>query len=140
MSKVEIVMKKTASGLTPYGDSEWEKFDTIRTTKPVIVSVHQARNPEHTAKLWAIATRVANFDPGFEDAEDAIKWVKEQLGLCKRKVTQRRDGTVEIRIEYESIAEHAMDQITFGRFYDRALFLWAQRIGCDPEQLGREAA
>lgn len=139
MSKLEIVMKRDGGCLRPYGDAEWEKFDAIRTKRPVIVTVHQARNPEHTAKLWAIASRVANFDPEFSDAEDAVEWVKEQIpNMHTREVKVRRDGTMEVRIKTKSISEASMDQLAFSRFYDRALWLWAERIGTDPETLGKE--
>ena len=49
-----------------------------------------------------------------------------------------RDGT--LVIEYESISFAAMDQVRFANFYDRALWLWSERIGCDAETLLAETA
>lgn len=136
MSKLEIVMKRDDGCLRPYGDAEWEKFDKVRTTKPVIVTVHHARNPEHTAKLWAIATKVANFDPEFQDARDAVEWAKEQIpSMHTREVKVRKDGTMEVRIRTNSIAEASMDQIEFNDVFDKMERAWAERIGCDPEEL-----
>jgi hypothetical protein len=48
-----------------------------------------------------------------------------------------RDGRLAIKTRSISWAE--MDQIKFGRFYDRVLWLWANKIGCDPETLLAES-
>jgi hypothetical protein len=132
MSKIEISMIRDGGCLRPHGDAEWDAFDAIRTSKPVIVTVHQARNPEHHEKLWALATKIADFDVDFLDAEDAIEWAKMHIPNM-RTITIMRDGRVGVRTK--SISYASMDQIAFGRFYDRALYLWAEKIGCDPETL-----
>ncbi len=133
-------MQRDGGCLRPYGDAAWDTFDGIRTNKPVIVTVHQARNPEHHAKLWALAAKVADFDPEFTDAEDAVDWVKEQIPNMHRKEAKvGRDGTIVVRIRLKSISFASMDQLAFNRFYDRAVWLWSQRIGTDPETLLEEA-
>ena len=137
MSKLEIVMKRDGGCLRPYGDAAWDRFDSVRTTKPVIVTVHQARNPEHSAKLWAMAAKVSDFDKDFIDGEDAVEWVKMNIPSMRR-FRVLHDGTVVVSTK--SISFASMDQISFARFYDRALWLWAEKIGCDPETLLQEAA
>ncbi len=109
-----------------------DAFEQIRTTKPVLVTVHQARNPDHHNKLWAIATRVADFCADFDDAEDAVDWAKIHIPNMRR-YRQRLDGSVVVSTK--SISYASMDQIAFNRFYDRCLYLWSQKIGCDPETL-----
>jgi hypothetical protein len=131
----KLTMIKEGGRLCPYGDVAWEEFDSIPHGKIVTVTVHQSRNPLHHAKLWALATKVANFDPEFQDAEHAVAWVKRMIpGMHKRY----KMGDVLV-IELKSINFESMDQIRFNRFYDRALWLWSERIGTDPEQLEQAA-
>jgi hypothetical protein len=108
----------------------------VRTTKPVIVTVHQARNPEHHNKIWAIAAKVADHDDDFLDADDAMDWVKMHIPNM-RSIVVMNDGRTVVRTK--SISFASMDQIRFNRFYDRALYLWAEKIGTDPETLLEQA-
>ena len=140
MSKMELAMMKDGPCLRPYGDVAWDVFDSIRSSKAVIVTVHQARNPDHHNKIWALAAKVADFDQEFTDAEDAMDWVKEQIpNMHEKRAKVLPGGIIEVRIKTKSISWASMDQIRFNRFYDRALWLWAERIGTDPETLGTQA-
>lgn len=136
MSKTELLMIRKDGALRPYGDVAWDVFDTIRSSKPVLVRVEQPRNPEHHAKLWALANAVANFCDDFADAEDAVEWVKLHIPAMHKAYTLH-DGRVVVSTK--SISFASMDQTRFGRFYDRALWLWSQKIGCDPELLLEQA-
>lgn len=130
-------MQKVGNHLVPASDYDAELLDGIQTKRNVVVTVHQVRNPEHHRKLWAIAAAVANFDRDFTNAEQAVRWVKRQIPNMHRRYREK-DGS--LVLEYESINWGNMDQIKFANFYDRALYLWSQRIGCDPETLLREAS
>jgi hypothetical protein len=131
--KTELLMIRTDHPyLQPYGDEAWEVFDKIRRGTPVLVTVEQPRNPEHHRKLWALANAVANFDKDFVDAEDAVEWVKLHIPNMHKSYSLM-DGRLAIKTR--SIAWASMDQIRFTRFYDRALWLWAEKIQCDPETL-----
>jgi hypothetical protein len=132
MAKLKLTMVRDGMVLRPFGNFSCLQFEKIKTLKQVIVTVHQARNPEHHNKFWAIAAKVADFDRDFEDADDAVRWVKRQIPGMHRKYKER-DGT--LILELESISVESMDQIAFEQFYERALALWAERIGCDPEAL-----
>jgi hypothetical protein len=131
-AKHEIVMVRDGGCLRPFGPASWDAFDSVRTNKPVIVTVHQARNPEHHNKIWAIAAKVADHDDDFLDADDAMDWVKIHIPNMRRIVVMRDGRTV---ISTKSMSFASMDQIRFARFYDRALCLWAEKIGTDPEAL-----
>lgn len=136
MSKRELVMIRRAHSLVPYGNAELEAFEEqMTTTKPVMVTIHRARNPLQHAKLWAIAAKVADHSEDFHDAEDAIEWAKVHI-TNMRSYRQLLDGSV--IVSTKSISFASMDQTAFERFYDRCLFLWAKKIGCDPETLLRE--
>jgi hypothetical protein len=129
-------MVRDGGCLRPVGQASWDAFDSVRTTKPVIVTVHQARNPEHHNKIWAIAAKVADHDDDFLDADDAMDWVKMHIPNM-RSIVVMNDGRTVVRTK--SISFASMDQIRFNRFYDRALYLWAEKIGTDPETLLEQA-
>lgn len=132
MSRTELTMQRKGLKLVPYGDLDAELLSEITTTKPVIVTVHQARNPEHHAKFWALAARVADFGPFFKDAEHAVRWVKRQIPSMHHRYKER-DGT--LVIELASISFASMDQTRFDKFYKEAVRLWAEMLKCDPETL-----
>ena len=132
MKKLELLMLRDGGRLGPVDDYSWELFETIRTTKPVVVLVHQARNPLHNSKLWSLAQKVADFDPEFVDATSAVEWVKYHLKMFE-KLEVKPCGTVVVRLK--SICFASMDQLRFNNFYDRAVWLWSQRIGTNPELL-----
>lgn len=130
--KTELLMQKQGNHLVPASDYDQELFDQINTKRSVLVSIHQIRNPDHHRKFWALAAAVARFDRDFHDAREAVRWVKRHIPNMHRRYMDRNGGLV---IELESISWSNMDQTKFNNFYDRALFLWAERIGCDPETL-----
>ena len=130
--KNELLMQKVGNHLVPASDYDAELLDQIQSKRSLLVTVHQERNPAHHRKLWGIAACVARFDPSFKDAEEAVRWVKRQIPNMHNRYIDR-DGS--LVIELRSISFGSMDQVSFTNFYDRALWLWAQRIGCDPELL-----
>lgn len=136
MSKQEILMVRDKGALRPYDDWAQEALEKINAGRPVMVTVHQTRNTEQHKKLWALAAKVADFCNAFDDAEDAVEWVKLNIPSMRKEYILH-DGRLAIRTK--SISFASMDQTRFGRFYDRALWLWAEKIGCDPETLSREA-
>jgi hypothetical protein len=132
----EILMKVDVGCLRPYEATGWEIFDVLPRGISIMVKIERPRNPEHHAKLWALAHAVANFDKDFVDGEDAVEWVKLHIPNMHKSYTLR-DGRLVIKTN--SISWAKMDQIKFTNFYDRALWLWSQKIGCDPEALLAEA-
>lgn len=135
-TKAEILLVVDRGCFRPYEDVGWEVFDNLPRGSKVMAIITQPRNPEHHAKLWALAHAVANFDKDFVDAEDAVEWAKLHIPNMHKEY-RLRDGRLAIKTR--SISWASMDQIKFARFYDRALWLWAQKIGCDPETLLAEA-
>ena len=123
MSKLELVMIRSKLSLVPYGNGELEAFEEkVTTTKPVMVTIHRARNPLQHAKLWLIASKVADHSDDFHDAEDAIEWAKIHIPNM-RAYRQLLDGSVVVSTK--SISYASMDQTAFERFYDRCLWLWS---------------
>ena len=133
--KREMLMRKVGASLKPDGDASWDVFDTIRSSKSVVVTVRQPRNPDHLKKYWAVATAVADAYDGFEDKDDADHYVRINIPWMRKEYRLRDDR---LAIRPLSIGIESMDQLTFNDFYDRALKLWAELIGMDPEDLRRE--
>lgn len=130
--KTEILMVRDGGVLRPYTDIDWDIFKTIEAKKPVLVTLHQPRNPDHHRKLWKLATVVANFDPIFRDAEDVVRWLKRHIPWMHKRY-KGRDGSM--IIELESISFASMDQTKFNALYERAMELLTERLGCNPETL-----
>ncbi len=131
VTKLTMIRPLAPFALVPRYDYDNEVLAMIPTNKPVIVSIHQPRNPEHFNLFWALASKVADFHPAFLDADDAVRWAKRRLGMFKS--FHEKDGT--IWCEYQSLAVESMDQIEFNAFFDKCLALWAKEIGCDPKLL-----
>ena len=134
--KTELDMMKRDGALYPSSQVAKDAFDRITSKRKVIVTVHQARNPDHHAKAWAVATKVADNDPHFQDAEDAMEWAKLKTPWMIR--SWKTDGD-KIIVQTKSISYASMDQLRFNEFYDRAVKLWSERLGVDVETLEREA-
>ena len=138
--KTELLMRKACGSLTPDGRESWEVFDKLPANKSVLVSVKTSRNPDHLRKYWAICAAVADADPEFDDREDADHWVRIQIPWMRREyVVKSLAGEQQLIVRPKSISMASMTQEEFSRFYDRALELWAEKIGMDPDDLGREA-
>ena len=135
MSKTKLLMRRDGGCLRPEDRYSWDVFDTIRTSKPVVVTVHQARNPDHLKKYWTLATIVADNDPHFVDRYHADEWCKVRMG----RFTEYKDVDGQILIRTESIAIESMGQLDFNQFYDTALALWSERLGVDVDELLVEA-
>ena len=129
----QILMQKAGNALVPASDYDQELLESVKGQ--VLVEVSGIRNPDHHRKLWALAAAVARFDQDFHNARDAVRWIKRHIpGMHHRYL--EKDGT--FTVEYKSISFGAMDQTRFHRFYDRAVWLWSERLGCDVEILERQ--
>ena len=123
-------MQRVANSLVPASEHDQELFDSVKGQ--VLVTVRGIRNPDHLKRFWALADTVARFDRDFHDGRAAVRWVKRQIPNMHKRYMEK-DGT--LVIELQSIAIGAMDQTRFNRFYDRAAWLWSERLKCDVETL-----
>ena len=113
-----------------------EDFEKVRRGKPIVITIEEVRNPDHLRKYWALATAVANFCDDFEDRYDADAYARAHMRWMLKEMVLN-DGTVVYR--FKSIALEKMSQEAFSRFYDRAVYLWSVKVGCDPETLLEQA-
>jgi len=134
--KRQMVMRRVAGGLFPVGDDAWTVLETIKQQQDVIVSVKTQRNAPLLGLYWALASAVAESDPGFDDREDADHWVRMQIPWMRSEYSSE-NGKVTARPR--SIAEDEMPQEEFSRFFDRASELWAERLNTSVEDLLAES-
>lgn len=128
---IEIVGYRSGQVLMPWGEAAEREFEGVPQNKRLLVTLHQARNPEHHARLWAIYQRIADFSDKFDTAEDVSDWVKLRL----RMVKSFKDWDGRIVFRPASISFAAMDQIKFNNFYDRAMCVLAEHLGFSPDEL-----
>lgn len=128
---IEIVGYRDQGVIIPWGAAAERDFETVPNKKLLLLNLHQRRNPEHHEKYWAILQRVCDFCDEFDTAEDVADWVKLKLRMVKS--FKDWDGRIVFRTKSTSYA--SMDQVQFANFYDRAMFIIAQRVGFDPEEL-----
>jgi len=121
-------------GLFPNGPLAEGRLTKVTRKKPVLVQITHPRNLEHLQKFWAIAERVADNLPGFIDAATLVEQTKLKCGM----VDSWTDWGGRLVIQTKSIAVENMDQKTFENFYDRAVWLWSDRLGVDVTTLKRE--
>lgn len=132
MSRVELYMWRRGFKLVPYGSMAEDQFEYISSNEPLLVTIRQARNPDHHNKLWAILTKAAQFDPTFDNAEAVLMWLK--LKIPEMHSAYRVEGNRTV-VVVKSTSFASMDQIAFKKFYDQAIELLSVRLGCDPETL-----
>ena len=119
---------KRDGGLFPYEDEGFEVLKSIRDGRRVMVSARPARNPKHhnlLFKLLAMACDAGAWDGDVDDLKDVIKY---RFGYVRKVVTP--DGAT--HLWPKSIAFESMDQTSFNRFFDRAVwFLCCELLGSD---------
>lgn len=133
---MKVVMKRVGGALVPDGDEAWEALNKIVQHHRVVVSIHKSRNPDGLKKYWALCSRVADADPGFDDREDADHYARTMIPWMRKEYVAE-NGRVTVRPR--SIAMDEMGDDEFDKFYKRAVEVFAKRIGMDPTQLRKAA-
>ena len=116
---------------------ELEQFNAIPEGKQIMVDISTARNVNQLRLYWAIAAKAADFYEGWHDQYDADWYARCSMPWMVREIVLANDR---VSIKPKSIALHSMPKDEFTRFFDRAVYLWSKKIGCDPETLLDQAA
>lgn len=112
----DFVCTKTLNALAPVDDMGRDALAKIPLGKQVMVSVKRARNPYHHRKLFAMLGIVLANQEHYKDTDQLLAACKLATGHCD--MVKTRHGMVGLP---KSIAFHAMDQIAFSDFYDKAV-------------------
>lgn len=106
------------------------------TDKDVMVTGRKPRNPDHHRLLFAMLRKtVENTDDTWADESDLLLDLKEATGLATEKANPL---TGRLTLRSGSISFAAMDQDTFKRWYDRAVFKLCTFLGIQWQQLSDE--
>jgi hypothetical protein len=127
---------KRDNGFFPYYKLDVEQFQKLKNQQIYSCTVRQDNNPEFHAKIFAIATVVAENLPEDSpiygaDAYQFIKATEIELGFVKW--ITKLNG--EKYPEPESISFENWDQLKREEFYSKALPLWARIIKVTIEEL-----
>ena len=100
----------------------------------ILVQIRKARNIKHHRLYWALLHAVVEATNLWSDADELHRWLKIELGHYIPHV--QPNGTVLCELMPTNFA--AMDQITFGNYYSRAIAAIAIETGIDAEALIEE--
>ncbi len=131
MSK--IVMRKHGAGLLPVDDDGAEALKRLQQGREVMVEVKASRRPAQHRLFFALLHLLVENTDQFPTVELALQAVKLGLGEADPIVNA---ATGEVVYVLRSISFESMDQTRFGRLFDDAVKLIAERwLGTDHEEL-----
>lgn len=133
---MEVLCRRTASGLAPENAEEAEKLQRLKVGAAVRVKVAQETNARFRRKWWALA-QVA-FDLWSETMPD----IEYRGQMVQRNFERFRKDLIilaghfhpvwnvkgEMRVEADSISWARMDDETFEQFYSRTINAVLQKI------------
>lgn len=112
----DFICIKQLNTLVPVDDQGREALAKIGHGKQVTVSVKRARNPYHHRKLFALLGIVLSNQEHYKDTDQLLAACKLATGHCD--LVKTKHGVIGLP---KSIAFHAMDQIAFSDFYEKAV-------------------
>lgn len=102
--------------LAPIDEPGRQAVAKVGHGKQVLVTVKKARNPYHHRKLFAMLGIVLANQNHYKDVDQLLGACKLATGHCD--LVKTKHGVVGLP---KSIAFHALDQIAFAGFYDKAV-------------------
>lgn len=129
----KVVMRRHLAGLLPVDAAGAEVLRKIQAGRDVLVEVKTARNPRQHRLFFALLGLLVDNTDQFASVELALQAVKLGLGEADPIVNA---ATGEVVYVLRSIAWESMDGTRFGRLFDDAVRLIADRwLGTDHEEL-----
>lgn len=133
---MKIALIKKDNQLHPYYKSDIESWGKLKNNVVYLAEFKKPRNPEHHKKIFALANCViTNMSENSiwhnKEPYTLIKAIELELGYVEEKI--KLGG--EIYLEPESINFENWDQLKFQEFYNRAIPIMAEMIGCTIEDL-----
>jgi hypothetical protein len=139
MKRSLIMVRDGMDGLRLYAPEQWEleEFEKLPRAKAIMVDIATARNVKQLRLYWAVAAKAADHYEAWHDQYDADWYARCSMPWMTREIILAND---KVSIKPKSIALQSMSKEEFTRFFDRAVFLWSKKIGCDPLTLLDQAA
>lgn len=114
---MKAVFRKNGHGLYALCDASREALASIKDGRDVMVEVRAARNPAHHRKFFAMLKKVIDAGCWDYDQDALLDWVKFRVGHVNKVVVNGK-----LYVTPKSIAFESMDQPTFQKFYERAVY------------------
>ena len=133
--RAPVMMRRTQRGLEPLSGFDAERLDSVAIGSVVEVGIKQRRSTQQNRLYWSILSKVVENVDGYPTSERLHDALKLHLGYSiKIKSVTGHDIWLP-----DSTAFSKMDGVEFKFFFDRALAVLADLIGCDPMTLVNEA-
>lgn len=133
--RAPVMMRRTQRGLEPLSGFDAERLDRVAIGSVVEVAIKQKRSTQQNRLYWSILSKVVENVDGYPTSERLHDALKLHLGYSiKIKSVNGHDIWLP-----DSTAFSKMDGVEFKFFFDRALAVLADLIGCDPMTLVNEA-
>jgi len=133
--RAPVLMRRTQRGLEPLSGLDPERLDREANGSVVDVAIKQKRSTQQNRLYWSILSKVVENVDGYPTSERLHDALKLHLGYSiKIKSVTGHDIWLP-----DSTAFSKMDGVEFKFFFDRALAVLADLIGCDPMTLVNEA-
>jgi hypothetical protein len=133
--------RRVGGVLKPSSMATCRFMDGLKDGREVLVSVRTPRNILHHRKLFALLERTIENSDRWANKEVLLEDLKLATGLFTTRVSALSGMPYPVPA---SISFAAMDQKTFGEWYEKAVAVLAEHLGVDPETLlaevEREAA
>ena len=129
--------RRRGNSLVPSDEYSEDFLKGIPEDKEVLVSIRRARSVQHHRYFFKMLSVVVANSDYWQTPDELLDALKLACGHVERRM--KIDGTP--YIVPKSINFASLDEEQFKRFKDRCIYLLATKVlGCDPEELMKEAA
>ena len=135
IDRAPVMMRRTVRGLEPLAPFDAERLDQVAIGAVVEVAIKKKRSSPQNRLYWSILAKVVENVEGYPNSERLHEALKLHLGYV-RKIKSVTGGEHWLP---DSTAFSKMDGVEFKVFFDRALDVLTELVGCDPITLVSEA-
>lgn len=126
---------KRGAGLFPSDVFAEEFVGGLKDGREILLSARRARNPAHHRKLFALLRKVTDNSERWANEAVLLEDLKLATGLFTTRVNEFNGMPYPVPA---SISFAAMPQDEFSRWYERAIVVLADILGCTPAELDSE--
>ncbi|MBN6820671.1 DUF1367 family protein [Methylobacterium organophilum] len=128
---------RRAQGFVPADIHAEEAMQKVAVGSTVMLTVRRPRNPAHHRKLFALFAVVLEQTDRWADSTVLLEDLKLATGLFETRVSALTGMPYPVPA---SISFAAMSQDRFAAWYEKAIRVLSEHLGCDVETLSREVA
>lgn len=128
---------RRGQGFVPADLHAEDAMNKVAVGATVMLTVRRPRNPAHHRKLFALFTVVLEQTDRWADSTLLLEDLKLATGLFETRVSALTGMPYPVPA---SISFAAMSQDRFAAWYEKAIRVLSDHLGCDVETLSREVA